>query len=382
MLKPWFLQPKSRIIVSDRPPDDSGFGRDQLPDDLLASLPWVSDFDPFNPADQARLRLIIRVSNVKGQGFVVHSARVSSADGTLSKALATFASFPTHDEVSAAVAEPHGGGPYNVWATLPRPQLLRTFFVQGSAPKRSAESRQQNHIADLTAEIKADLMEMAIEHLREHPEVFNELALALLCKELDVPVPEMPDFEEEIVREAMRDPEYREKEAARVMESRKAEAERIAESREMDDLFAYLKKVNSIARMMGYERGKKPSAGAGLDEVMKTLVADGGLRDILEAFKNVRHPRNHSQGQQASTGAEPPFAEELPGAETGTQESQVTEHLPSNGPPRLAAPQEPRVMEKPVGGTGPQRVDIGVPADSLGLLGLRGDTSFVDWPLV
>ena len=66
---------------------------------------------------------------------------------------------------------------------------LRTFLVHGSARRPSTKSRQQNRIADLTTKIKGDLMEMAIEHLQDHPEVFNELALAMLCGEKDVPVP-------------------------------------------------------------------------------------------------------------------------------------------------------------------------------------------------
>ena len=116
--------------------------------------------------------------------------------------------------------------------------------------------------------------------------------------------------------------------------------------------------------------------------LMKTLLADGGLTDILHAFKDVRPARNHSQAQQASPVVEPPHAEEQPRAENGAQESQVAEHLPPNRPPQSPAPQEPRVRESPGGSTGPRRVDIGLSADSLGLLGLRGDTSFVDRPLV
>ena len=47
-------------------------------------------------------------------------------------------------------------------------------------------------------------MEMAIEYLQDHPEVFNELVLGLLCKEIGVPLPTLPDLEEELVREAAR----------------------------------------------------------------------------------------------------------------------------------------------------------------------------------
>ena len=224
MFRPWFLARKVRIILPDQASDDSEFGRGPLPDDVLADLPWVSEFDPSNPTDQARLRQILRVSSLKGQSFLVCRATDARRD-----ALATFSSFPTRDEVSAAVAEPYGG-PFNVWATLPRPQLLRTYWVPGSAPRRSAKSRHQDRIAELTTEIKADLMETAIERLKDHPEVFDDLALGLLCKELDVSVPEMPDFEEQIVRETMRDPAWREQEAERILQSHKEEAERIAET--------------------------------------------------------------------------------------------------------------------------------------------------------
>ena len=382
MLTPSFFRRKPKVILPGRPPDESGFGRRLLPDDLVADLPWVSEFDPSTPADQARLRVILRASRVRGQGFVVHSARVSSADGTLSKALATFASFPTHDEVASAVAEPYGGGPFNVWATLPRPQLLKTYHVPGSARRQAKQSRQRDRIADLTTEIKADLMEMAIEHLRDHPEVFNELALGLLCHELNVPVPEMPSFEEEIVNEAMRDPEYREQEAARIMASRRVEAARIAESQKLDDLLAYVKKVKRIVELMGYERSAKPSAGAGLDEFAKILFADGRLTDILQAFKNVRHPRNTAQAPQASPDGEPPQSEEQAEAENGGDDGQVAEQVFPSRPPQSPAPQEPRVRESPGGTTGPRKFDTGVPADGLGLLGLRGDTSFADRPLV
>ena len=124
MLLPRFLQRKPKNILPARLPGDSEFGRSPLPDDLLADLPWVAEFDPFDPADQVKLRLIFRVSSVKRQTFFV-----CSATNAQRKALANFASFPTHDEVSAAVVEPFGGGPFNVWATLPRPQLLKTYFV-------------------------------------------------------------------------------------------------------------------------------------------------------------------------------------------------------------------------------------------------------------
>ena len=296
MLKPWFLQPKPKIILPDQAPDDSGFGRGLLPDDVLSDLPWVSEFDLFDPVDQRRLRQVLRASTVKGQTFIVRSA--TDAQG---EALATFSDFPTGDAVGAAVAEPYGRGPYGVWSTRPRPQLIRTYFVHGSARRPSARSRQQrDRIADIATELKADLMEMAIEHLREHPEVLNELALGLLCKEIGVQIPKMPSFEEEIVREARRDPAFREEEVERIMESRKAEAERVAETERLDYLLSYLKKINIMARMMGHERNAKPSGGAGLDELMKIVLADGSLRDIVEAFKNVRQPRNDSQGLQAS----------------------------------------------------------------------------------
>ena len=377
MLRPRILQPKVRIILPFRPPDNSEFGRGTLPDDLLADLPWVSDFDPSNPADQAKLRLILRVSSVKGQTFFVCSATDAQR-----KALATFSSFPTSDEVSAAVAEKHGRGAYNVWAPLPRPQLLRTFHVQGSAKRPSAKSRQQDRITDLKTEIRADLMEAGLQYLRDHPEMFAELSLGLLCKEIGMPVPLMPTFEQELLNEAMRDPAWREQEAARIMKSHKAEAARAAESQNLDELLAYVKKVKRIAELMGYERSAKPNAGAGLDEFMKTLLADGGLTDILKAFKNVRHPRNPAEARQASPGGDPPHTEEQPVAENRAQDTHVAEHLPSNRPPQSPAPQAPRVRENPSGGSGPQRVDIGLPAAELGLLGLRGDSSFVDRPLV
>ena len=379
MLRPCFLQPKIRIILPTRPPNDAEFGRGLLLDDVLADLPWVSEFDPSNPADQAKLRLILRVSRVKGQTFFVRSA--TDVEG---KALATFSGFPTSDDVTAAVGEPHGRGPYNVWSTMPRPQLLRTYWVPGSAPRRSANSRQQDRIADLKTEIKAALLEAGYQYLRDNPEMFAELSLGLLCKEVGLPVPEMPDFEEEIVREAMRDPEYREQEGKRILDSRKEKDERIAESERMDQLVAYLKKVNRIAELLGLERGTKPGAGAGLDELLKIVLEDGGVTAILAAFKNVRPPHNPVQARQASQDGEPPHAEEQPQpeAENRAHDSQVAEHLPPDRPPQPPTPQEPRVREKPGGGTGPQRVDIGLPAAELGMLGLRGDTSFVDWPLV
>ena len=378
MLLPWFLRPKPKITLLAKAPDDSEFGRGTLPDDLFADLPWLAEFDSSNPAEQAKLRLILRVSNVRGQTFAI--CRATDAQR---KALATFSGFPTRDEVTAAVVEPFGGGPFNVWATLPRPQLLKKYHVPGPTKRRSAKSQQHDRIAELTTETKADLLEAGYHYLRrEHPEVFNALALSVLCKELDVPVPEMPSFEEEIVREAMREPEYREEEGKRIMDSRRVEAERIAESERMDQLLAYLKKVNRIAELLGLERGAKPNAGTGLDEAMKIVFADGGLTDILRAFKGVKPPRAPAQAPQESPVVEPPHTEEQTKAEDEAKDSQVTEHLPPNRPPQSAAPQEPRVREKPGGGGGPPRFDIGVPADSLGLLGLRGDTSFVDRPLV
>ncbi len=51
MIKPRFLRSKPKITLPDRTPDDSEFGRGLLPDDLAADLPWVSEFDPFDPAD-------------------------------------------------------------------------------------------------------------------------------------------------------------------------------------------------------------------------------------------------------------------------------------------------------------------------------------------
>lgn len=375
MLRPRFLQPKVRIILPDRTPDDSEFGRGMLPDDLLAALPWVSDFDSSSPADQAKLRLIIRVSNVKGQTFFVCLATDAQR-----KALATFSGFPASDEVSAAVAEKHGRDAYNVWSSKPRPQLIRTFHVQGPARRPSANSWQQDRIADLKTEIRADLMEAGLQYLRDHPEMFAELSLGLLCKEIGMPVPLMPTFEQELLNEAMRDPEYREQEAARIMKSHKAEAARAAESQNLDELLAYVKKVKRIAELMGNERNAK--RGAGLDDVMKTLLADGALTDILKAFKNVRTPRNPAEARQASPEGDPPNAEDQPKAQNVAHDTQVAEHPLPDRPPQSPTPQVLPAKEKPGGGTGPQRVNIGVPSDSLGLLGLRGDTSFVDRSLV
>ena len=102
MLRPWFLQPKVKIIPPERTPDGSESGRGTLPDDLVADLPWVSEFDLFDPAQMVRVHLILRVSRVKGQTFSV----ISATDVQQRKALATFTSFPTSDEVSAAVSEP------------------------------------------------------------------------------------------------------------------------------------------------------------------------------------------------------------------------------------------------------------------------------------
>ena len=192
----------------------------------------------------------------------------------------------------------------------------------------------------------------------------------------------MPTFEQELLNEAMRDPAFREEEGKRIMASRRVESARAAESQNLDELLAYVKKVKRIAELMGNERNPKPGAGAGLDEFMKTLLADGALTDILKAFKNVRTPRDPADARQASPVEEPPHAKEQPKPKNGAHESQVEEHLPPNRPPQSPAPQEQRAREQPRGGTGPQPFDLGVPADSLGLLGLGGDTSFVDRPLV
>ena len=76
---------------------------------------------------------------------------------------------------------------------------------------------------------------------------------------------------------------------------------------------------------MGYERSAKPGAGAGLDEVMKIVLADGGLKDILDAFKNARPPRNPAESREASPDDEPPYAEEQPKTEDGAPDSQVAD---------------------------------------------------------
>ncbi len=115
---------------------------------------------------------------------------------------------------------------------------------------------------------------------------------------------------------------------------------------------------------------------------MKTLLADGGLSDILGAFKGVRRPRSPAQVPQVSPDGEPPHAEEHPMAENRAQDTHVAEHPLPDRPAQSAASQEQRAREQPRGGTGPQPFDLGVPADSLGLLGLRGDRSFVDRSLV
>lgn len=378
MLKPWFLRSKPKITLPVQASDDSGFGRGPLPDDVLADLPWAAEFDSSNPAGRAKLRLILRVSRVKQQTFFVSSA----TDVQQRKALATFSSFPTSYEVSAAVAEPYGGGAFNIWAALPHPQLLKTYHVQGPIRRPSPGSRQQDRIAEIANEIRVGLLEAGYQYLRDHPEMFAELSLGLLCQEVGVRVPEMPSFEQELLNEAMRDPAFREEEAQRVMASRRLDAKRAAEVESQDHFFRYLKRTKRISELLGLERGAQPNAGARWDEVMKTVLADGGLTDILEAFKNVSLLRNPAQAPQASPDREPPHAEEQPEAETGAHDSQVAEHLPPVTPPQSPAPQEPRVRQKPGDGTGPSRFDIGVPADSLGLLGLRGDTSFVDRPLV
>lgn len=377
MLKPWFLRSKPKIILPEPAPDDSAFGRGPLPDDLLADVPWVAEFDLFDPAQTVKVRLILRGSTVKGQTFFV-----CRATDALRKALATFSNFPTSDEVSAAVVEPFGGGPLNLWATLPHPQLLKTYHVPGPAKRRSEKARQQESIAELKMEITALLLKEGYDQLQQHPELFAEFAIGFLAKELDVEAPTLPSFEEQIIRETMRDPAWREEEAERILDARKVEAERIAEFQRLDDLLSYLKKVKRTVEVMGYTQDVKPNAGAGLDELLKTVLADGGLTDILEAVKTARHPRSPAQAPQASPDGEPPHAEEQTEAANGAHDSQVAENLPPNRPPQSPAPQESPIRENPGGGTGPRRFDIGVPAEELGLLGVGGDTTFVDWPLV
>ena len=125
-------------------------------------------------------------------------------------------------------------------------------------------------------------------------------------------------------------------------------------------------------------------------KAIKEIVANGGLNDILEVFKNVRPPRNPGQARQASPDREPHRPNGRHQAEKGTHgaeqrsgpNEQVGEDQPPIREPRSPASEEPRVKRNPTSGMGPQRVDVGVPAAELGLLGLGGDTTFVDWPLV
>ena len=323
---------------------------------------------------------------LRGQGLGVHSIakRSGRSTRTVHQVLTYYGTAPMPERGAGAadgeLQDRRAGGKRN--------RRRRRRRSSGEAPPQS--DLQSDRMAERKEELKLDLMELGYLHLQEHPEVFNELALGVLCNEIGVQVPEMPSFDEEIVHEAMRDPDYRAEEAKRIMKSRRVEAERIAESLEKDYLFAYLKRVNSMARMMGFERNAKPSAGAGLGALAKILLADGGFRDLLEVFKNVRPSRTPAQGPQASRGGETPRPEgrhragkeaDGGGQWSGPNEQVAQVRAPSLEP-QSPAPQEPRANENPSSGTGPRRFDIGVPADSLGLLGLRGDTSFVDWPLV
>ena len=381
MLRPWFLQPKVNIALDRRTTDNFDVDHGPLPNDLQSDLPWVVDFDVSNPADRVRMTQILRVSRVKNQTFLVR--RVTESGG---KPLARFNVFPTADDLTAAVAERYGGGQYNVFSTKP-PQLLRTFLVYGPT-KRSAKEHphQPDRMAELKEDLRFDLMELAYQHLQDHPEVFDQLAIGLLCKELGIPVPEMPSFDEQILNEALRDPEYRRREGERILESRMLEAEHTRESMKLDYLLAYLRKVDRITERLGWKRGGKANAGSEVAEAIKEIIANGGLKDILEAFKNVGHPRNPVQGPMGSPGAEP-FPEGRHEAGKGAEQRPwPTDQVGENQPPiRERQPpvsKEPTVREKPAGAAGPQRVDVGVPAEELGLLGLGGDTTFVDRSLV
>ena len=121
-------------------------------------------------------------------------------------------------------------------------------------------------------------------------------------------------------------------------------------------------------------------------KAIKEIVANGGLNDILEVFKNVRPPRNPGQARQASPDSEP-FPEGRHQAGKGAEHrsgpnNQVGEDQPPITEPQSPSREEPPAKEKPTSGMGPRRVDVGVPAEELGLLGLGSDTTFVDWPLV
>ena len=180
MLKPWFLQPKVNIALDRRTTDKVDVDRGPLPSDVLADLPWVADFDSSNPAERVRLRTVLRASRVKNQTFLVRRVTESG-----NKPLASFNHFPTIDEVSAAVAERHGGGQYNVFSTKP-PRLLRTFLVYGPIKRSAGHSQRPDRRTELVEDLKADLLETAYLHLQAHPEVFDQLAIGFLCKELNV----------------------------------------------------------------------------------------------------------------------------------------------------------------------------------------------------
>ena len=255
MLKPRFLQPKVKIALDRRTTAKLHVDRAPLPNNLPSDLPWMADLDPSIPAERAWMERILRASRVKGQTFVVR--RITESQG---KPLTTFAHFPTIDETSAAIVERHGGGQYNVWRTKPSPQLLRTYFIYGPIKRSPAQHpQQQDRMAELVEDLKADLMELAYQHLQEHPEVFNQLALGVLCKELDIPVPEMPSFEEQILNEALRDPAYRQREGERILELRTLRAERKLEAMKLDHLLAYLKKVNRITELLDGNRMEGPT---------------------------------------------------------------------------------------------------------------------------
>jgi len=384
MLMPRFIKPKVKIALDRRTTASLDVDRGPLPTDLLSDLPWVADLDPSNPAERVRLKQILRASRVKGQTFLVR--RLTESGG---KPLASFNNFPTSDEISAAVVGRHGGGQFNVFSTKP-PQLLRTFLVDGPTKRSAKEHPQQpDRMTELVEDIRFDSVELAYQHLQDHPEVFHQFALGVLCSELDIPVPEMPNFDEQILNEALRDPEYRRREGERILESRMLKAEQKLDSMKLDYLLAYLKKVDRMTELLGWKRGGKANAGSEVAEAIKEIVANGGLKDILEVFKNVRKRRNPAQGRQASTDGEPrpdgrnqagkgpPVAEHWSGPN-----EQVEEDQPPIAEPQPPSSEEPRVKKNPASGMGPQRVDVGVPAEELGLLGLGGDTTFVDWPLV
>ena len=209
-----------------------------------------------------------------------------------------------------------------------------------------------DEISETIQQIKTRALEEGWQAILSEPDLLKEFSVAFLAKELGIDPPELPTWEERLKAEVREDPDYRQ-----------GEIDRMVEGRRQDNLFHWLRRMRQIAEAMAPKReAAHNDAGAEVARAFKELMAGGGLRDLVQAFKAGR--------MQPADDASPSISDATMVGIAGLARASMEAGQPTPAPVVVERPPEP------------VRRSVGVPPEALGLLAFGQDDEFIDRPLV